>query len=156
MWDLGELLGSGIMDLCSPGRCREMHGAVGWLAYLYFRQNFPHFLCLKHLPAWFWAVQKHRLSPEELDLLFVLIPSWVSSQQPDCRGHCAPEMDAGCVPGSWQAPEHPLLESQHGFGGKSGVTRQSLASCPCREEPILGTCPWNGGCQAWLGPCLSS
>lgn len=45
----------------------------------------------------------------------------------------------GCrmCPGSWQAPEHPLLESQRGFGGKSGVTRLSLVSCPCSEEPIL-------------------
>lgn len=40
------LLGSGIMDLCWPGTCREMHRALGWLAYLYFGQNFPNFLCL--------------------------------------------------------------------------------------------------------------
>lgn len=45
-------------------------------------------------------------------------------------------LDAGCVPGRWQAPEHPLLESQRGFGGKSGVTRQSLVSL--QWEPILG------------------
>lgn len=88
-------------------------------------------------------------------MAFVLIPSWVGSQQPDC-GHCASVIDTGCVPGSWQTPGHPLLESQHGFGGKSGVTRQSLLSCPCSEEPIPGfsydswTCLWNGGCQLWL------
>lgn len=111
---------------------------MGWLGYLYFRQKFPHFLCLKKQPAWFWVVQKQRLSPEVLDLLFVLIPSWVSSQQPEPRGHCAPVMDAGCVPGNWQEPEHPLLESQRGFGGKSGVTMQSLVSCPCSGEPIRG------------------
>lgn len=86
---------------CGSVLARNMHNAAfGVLGYLYFRQNFPHFLCLKNQPAWFWVVQKQRLSLEELDLFFALIPSWVSSQQPGCCGHCAPVMDAGCVQGA--------------------------------------------------------
>ena len=61
------------------------------------------------------------------------------------------------------------LESQRGFGGRSGVMRQSLVSCPRGEESILGlcyggvltpegwTCPGNRGLPAVsLSPRVSS
>lgn len=33
------------------------------VAYLYFRQDFPHFLCLKNQPAWFLSSARAEVVP---------------------------------------------------------------------------------------------
>lgn len=98
---------------------------------------------------------------------FVLVPSPVSTRQPEPRGRRTPALDAGCVPGCWQARERPPLHRARvpawlwwREGGDTVSPRwgeHPWVVLRQRLTPKGWTCPGNGDLPAVsLRPCVSS